>query len=377
MTIQAPPPDAARTSPPYPLREASVGSLWRAAAILGVGLVLALGLLAAIWLLAQPLAMLAAAVVLAQAVEPAICRLERRCPRAATVGLVYLVLLALFGGLLWLVVPPLLDVAREAVTKTPSLIEEARTAMSRWDPMLVTRVNQMADEAARVLTPVLAEVPVVIFETGIGAVLILVMAAYWSLATPDLRRFSFSFVPRRDRDATSDVISEIVATMGGYVRARVLTALVVAVVTWASLSLIGVEYAPMLTLLAGLGELVPFIGPALAFVPALVVALLASPTQAVLVFVLYLVVQQLKSHLLVPLLTNQQARIPPLVVIFAVIVGGSIGGVIGAAVATPLAGALRVIIIRVIAPAIRRRVREDTGDELAASPSPPVGDPSA
>jgi predicted PurR-regulated permease PerM len=148
-------------------------------------------------------------------------------------------------------------------------------------------------------------------------------------------------------------------TMGGYVRARGLTALIVAATIWLGLFLLGIENNTTLALLAGLGDLIPFVGPPLAIIPALVVALLDSPAKAALVLGLYLVVQQVKSHLLSPLLMRHQASIPPLVVVFALVVGSSVGGVIGTLVATPLAGALRVLVLRVIAPALRRRLRED------------------
>ena len=366
MTAGAPPPDDAPPGSRRALREASAGPLWRSSAVLGLALVLALGLLAAIWLLAPSLAMLAAAVVLAQAVEPVVGWLDRRIPRAAAVGLVYVALLGLFGGLLWIVIPSLLSVAREAAILVPSSIAQARAFVESWEPLLVPGADEAAESIAASAAPVLAELPVVAARAAVGAMLVLVMAAYWSLATPDLRRFSFSFVPRRHRAVTSDVASEMFDTMGGYVRTRGLTALIVAAAIWIGLFVLDVEYTPTLALLAGLGDLVPFIGPPLALVPALVVALIASPAQAAFVLLLYVVVQQVKSHLLTPLLMRHQASIPPLVVIFALVVGSSVGGVIGTFVATPLAGALRVLILRVIAPAVRRRLREDDFGPLPA-----------
>ena len=367
MTAETPSREVALPSRAHPLREAATAPLWRSSATLAVALVLALGLLAAIWLLARPLAMLAAAVVLAQAVEPAISWLDRRLPRGGAVGLVYLALLALFGGLLWIVVPSLVSVAREAAMHLPSFVVQARSLVEGWEPSLVQGADEATESIAGSVGPALARVPVMVGQAAVGAVLILVMAAYWSLATPDLRSFSFSFVPRRHRARTSDVAREMFDTMGGYVRARGLTALLVAATVWAGLFLLDVEYNTTLALLAGLGDLIPFIGPPLAIVPALLVALLDSPTKAALVIALYLVVQQLKSHVVGPLLMRHQASIPPLVVVFALVVGSSIGGVIGTLVATPLAGALRVLILRVIAPVVRRRLREDDFGPLPAA----------
>src|SRR5699024_1995573 len=105
---------------------------------------------------------------------------------------------------------------------------------------------------------------------------------------------------------------------------------------------------------AAFGELIPILGPNLAAIPAIVVAFLDSWQLALAVAVFYLVLQQLESNIFVPLIMRNQANIPPLLVIISVAFGGTMAGILGAIVAIPAAGALRVIILQVVAPAIRR-----------------------
>ena len=350
---------------------------WHGAAITAVSLVLAIGLLLAIWLLAHPIALLLAAIVLANALEPAVDLFERRLPEAAAVGLAYGLTILAIAGLGWVIVPALLAQAGDVLAAAPTLLTNARGQLERWVPALGTvGVERLAAPLGEV-GGVLIEVPLTLTGFLVDMILVLVMSAYWSAASDNLRRYVLTLVPRSLRDETAEVAREVVATIGGYVRARVVVAAIVAAVTYGGLTLIGVEYSLVLALLAGVGELVPYLGPSAAAIPALLVALLASPWQALTVLIFYVVVQQLKTVLLVPIIVRQQADIPPLLVIFALAAGTSVGGVIGAIVAPPLAGALRIVILRALTPPLRRwaeasrlgagRARRPGGQEGGAS----------
>jgi predicted PurR-regulated permease PerM len=89
-------------------------------------------------------------------------------------------------------------------------------------------------------------------------------------------------------------------------------------------------------------------------VPALGAALIVSPTTAMLVIGYYAAMQLLENHFLVPAIMRRQTEIPPVLLLFALLAGGSIGGVLGALVSIPLAGALRVLILELVAPGVRR-----------------------
>lgn len=122
----------------------------------------------------------------------------------------------------------------------------------------------------------------------------------------------------------------------------------------------GVNYPLVMAIFAAFGELIPILGPNLAAIPAIIVAFLESWQLALAVVVFYLILQQLESNIFVPIIMKNQANIPPLLVIISVSFGGAIAGILGAIVAIPAAGALRVIILRVVAPAIRRWTGADS-----------------
>lgn len=264
-------------------RSAGAGYRWRGSTIGAVAGALVVGVLVAVWLLARPLALLLAAIVIAETLAPLIALLERRLPRAVAVGVVYVTLLAALGVVGWLVVPALVEQAQALAASLPALIEEGRRWVRRQDGVddeLLTRAVQ--ERVGRLLGPV-ATLPLTVLSSVTEIVLVFTVSAYWLLATPALTRFALSLVATRHRPLLAETLGEMGQTMGGYLRGIALDALALAVLTYGGLLLIGVDYALMLALLAGLGAFVPIVGPLLTAVPALVIALLESPRQALLV----------------------------------------------------------------------------------------------
>ena len=342
---------------------ATASRWWRGVALGALSLALALGLLAAIWLLARPLALLLAAIVIAQALSPAVGWLERRLPRPVAIGLVYLALLLVLAALVGLVVPSLVSQAQELIDNGPRLLERGRAWLDRWRWLGVDRLTGALGSNSGQTGTALVTVPVKVLASAVELILILAMSAYWLAAMPRLHRFALSLVPEGRRPRAAALLHEVGHTMGGYVRGVAIDALVVGLAVSLGLTLIGVDYPLVLALIAALGEFVPVVGPIAASVPAIVIALLDSPFKALLVLAFYAVVQLAESYLLLPNVMRTQSDIPPLLVLFALAAGGAIGGILGALVAIPLAGAIQVLVVRVLAPSVRRWTGAPDPDE--------------
>jgi predicted PurR-regulated permease PerM len=322
--------------------------------VLGLAVALALGLLWSLSLFARPLALLVMAVVLASALAPAAEWLARLLPRPLAVVLVYALLAGGLAALGWSLLPRLVAQGWEVMSNLPSLLGEARQLTSRWDSGAGERVLAVAQTHLTSLVESLISLPLTLVSVALELVLVFVLSIYWLLGAPALRRFAVGLFAPRHQDQADRVLREIGGTMGGYVRAVALDSLLVGMVVYAGMRIIGVPYPLLLALAAALGEVVPIVGPFIGAVPAVAVALLQSPHTAAAVLVFYLVLQQVESHILVPRLVKSQAHVPPALGIFALMAGTAIGGVLGALVAIPLSGAIRVLVLRVFAPAVRR-----------------------
>jgi predicted PurR-regulated permease PerM len=147
---------------------------------------------------------------------------------------------------------------------------------------------------------------------------------------------------------------EMSRAVGGYLRAVTLDALATGALAGIGLALAGVPFPLALGAITAVGEYVPYVGTTLAAVPAILVGLLVSPQKAILAAIVYVVVQQIEGHLLTPNIMRSQTNVPQALVVIALFGGFVVGGVLGALVAVPIAGAVKVLVERVVAPAVRR-----------------------
>jgi predicted PurR-regulated permease PerM len=115
-------------------------------------------------------------------------------------------------------------------------------------------------------------------------------------------------------------------------------------------------------------EAVPVVGAIIAAIPILIVAVLQSPTTAVIALIFILLLQQVQGNIITPRIMKEQADVPQFLVPIAILAGSGIGGVLGAIIAVPMVAALRVLLMRVIAPLIRRYTGAEAVEEVPAQP---------
>ncbi len=115
---------------------------------------------------------------------------------------------------------------------------------------------------------------------------------------------------------------------------------IVGVLVYIGLSLLGIRFALLLAIIAGILELVPYIGPVLSAIPAVILAFFQAPILALWILILYIVVQQLENYLLVPVIMKKVVGLNPVVVIIALLIGGKLLGILGIILAVPAAAVL-------------------------------------
>ncbi|HEX6529380.1 MAG TPA: AI-2E family transporter [Burkholderiales bacterium] len=178
---------------------------------------------------------------------------------------------------------------------------------------------------------------------AIANVLIVVFFAVFIAAQPRLYvEGALYLFPRRKRSRMREVLHEIGRVLRRWLVGQTLLAACVAFLTGAGLLLIGAPFPFALGLLAGLMEFVPYIGPFLAAVPAIMVGFAEAPDVALYVAVLFVFIQLIESYVLAPLVQHRAVHLPPAAILFAQVLMGAIVGALGVAVATPLAAAVMV-----------------------------------
>lgn len=346
-----------------------------AAATWAVAFAIVLAGLFLVWLFARPLALLVSGVIIAQALVPIVDRMARWINRGIAIAVTYVTLLGILTLLGWIIVPALVEQGQDLVERAPDLYERGQEWLNQYD-ILNDRLT--TDDLEDQITGFIGQfggelvgLPLTIVSTLFDILLVVIISIYWIIAGPSLRKFALSLFPFERQGKADAVMSEMGQTMGGYVRGIVINATLIFVMAFVGLSIIGVPYALVLALIAGILDIVPIVGPIIATVPIVGVALLVSPTTAIITLIFWIVIQQIESYILMPYVMHTQAEVPPLLVLLAIFWGGSVGGILGALVAIPVAGALRVFFLRVAAPGIRRWTGAIDGD-VHGPPQPPL-----
>lgn len=181
-----------------------------------------------------------------------------------------------------------------------------------------------------------------IFQSFIGAVLVAVITFYM-LLDKDKLELRFGRLFGKYQDKARGLLRKIEIKLGAWLRGQLLLSLIVAVLIYAGLVVIGVNFALPLAVISGLLEVVPIIGPIISAIPAILIALITSPVLALIVAAWYLIVQQAESHIIVPQVMKRAVGLNPLVVILAIAIGDRLLGIAGALLAVPIAVVIQII----------------------------------
>ncbi len=174
------------------------------------------------------------------------------------------------------------------------------------------------------------------------AIILLVLAFYWTLEGPRIIKSFLLVVPQMQRESISDLISAMESKVGLYVVGQGILCLVIGIMALIAYTLIGLPNALVLALIAGVLEAVPMVGPLLGAVPAALVALSIAPGKLVWVIVATLVIQQLENTLLVPRIMKKAVGVNPFVTLLALFAFSSLFGLAGALMAIPIAAMIQL-----------------------------------
>jgi sporulation integral membrane protein YtvI len=176
-------------------------------------------------------------------------------------------------------------------------------------------------------------------------ILVIPLLVYYILRDMDgLKRSFVMLFPRRYRQWVAAMGSEMDRTLGAYFRGMLLICFLVGLMTYLGLLILGLDFALILGVIAGITNIIPYFGPLIGAVPAVLIALLSSPGMAFKVIIVFVIVQQIESQVIAPQILGRSLGLHPLVVIFVLIVGGKLFGLAGLIFAVPFTAILRIFL---------------------------------
>ncbi len=293
------------------------------------------------------------AVIVASAIEPAVVWLkERRIPRILGVVMIYLAVGVFFFFGVFLIVPLLLTEFQNISFTIPSLQEKLLAILGEANlpfvPLLGEGSLQQFLEVPLTYLQGLSKgvfnFASVVFGGVFSFVVIVVLSFYLLAQEKGIENFLRMVTPVIYESYVLDLWQRSQKKLGQWFRAQLLLGAIVGVLIFFGLTFLGVEHALVFAIIAAVFEIIPIVGPILAAVPAVIIALLSSSFLGLLTIALYVLVQQLESHIIVPVVIRKAIGISPLVVLLALLVGAKIGGVFGIILAVPIAAILTELV---------------------------------
>jgi predicted PurR-regulated permease PerM len=289
---------------------------------------------------------------LVRAIEHPYSRTGRqRVPRTLAILAIYLILVAVLVLIGLMIVPPLLDQAGELWTRAPKALADFQRFLIRY--RLMSSAHRVTIEEAVQNAPVGSGVSAINTVFGavwtvvggvLGVVTILILSFYLMVEGQSLFEYLTRLVPEGSRGRVVSVGRESVRKVSAWLMAQLILAGVMGVFAAVGLGLLRVPYFYVVALIAAVGETIPIVGPIVAGISAVAIALSVSARLALIVGAYFLVLHQLEANILVPKIMERRVGVSPVTVVVALLIGGELWGLLGAILAIPTAAILTVIV---------------------------------
>lgn len=282
------------------------------------------------------------AVVLATAVDKPVTAMQARgLPRSLGILLIYLIILALLGAAIGALAPIVAGDARVLLAQLPDYTARLERIAQRlpFGESVRLSLNAVGEAVQAHLSTISRDITVVGFQIGRTAFYIFVtlVVAFFLAAEPGVVLDQAErYVPARHRARVLRIGRNIHERIGAWARGQIMIAVIFGSLMGLGLRLLGVPYAWSLGVVAGILEIIPYVGGAITVVLAVFSAATVGLPQIVAVVILYIVLVNIESHVLAPVLYGRALGLPPMAILLALLAGVELLGILGALLAVPL-----------------------------------------
>lgn len=298
-----------------------------------------------VYIIRDVIAIAFVAIVFASAVDPWIDALQRRkIPRPLGILIIYAVVISLLSLIIVLFVPAIASQFNQLTEKFPEIIDRVVSQFSsaqqtEQGTSLISTIEKTLssfnDSLSRITSSIF--LGVASFFGGLFSLVgVLVLTFYMTVEENGIKKFLTAISPVQYQPYVVQHFLRIQRRMGSWFRGQLILGLIIGALSFLGLVILGVPYALVLALLAGVTELVPIIGPIIGAIPAVFIAFVDSPAKGLFVLILYLIIQQLENNLIVPKVMQKVTGLNPLVVVIVMLIGAKVAGVLGLILAVPI-----------------------------------------
>ncbi|GGJ22840.1 UPF0118 membrane protein YubA [Paenibacillus hunanensis] len=300
--------------------------------------------------------------------NPLVDFLERhKVKRIYSIILLYILIIGVLVLIISLVIPVIKSQILELIGNIPTLYDQATVQIQKWlGSDVFLQIQQSLNVNPQELLKTLSARGEALFSSGfsgfastfsgIGGFLGTLTEVILSIVTvpfilfyllkdgKNLPSYILQFIPVNLRGQTSEVMSEMNNKISSYIRGQIIVSFCIGILLYIGYNIIGLDYALVLAIIASFTSIVPYLGPAIAITPALVVALVTSPVMLLKMIVVWTVVQLIEGKLISPQIMGKSLKVHPITIIFVILTAGNLFGVVGILLAVPGYAVLKVVI---------------------------------
>ncbi|MFA6918926.1 MAG: AI-2E family transporter [Patescibacteria group bacterium] len=293
------------------------------------------------------------ALILSAAINPWVNWLQKfKIPRALSILFIYCILFLILGGAIYLIIPPIATEMNGFIQDFPNYWGKATGELNAFrDYFNAQGLGDNISNALNSLQTNLSQFAGGLFGQlfsflgGIFSIfMLLVLTFYFSADDQFFKRSVRVFIPIKYQPYSTQLINRMQEKIGLWLRGQLILCLIIFTMSWLGLTLLGVKYALVLAVFAGVTEFIPYLGPFLGAIPAVFVGFTQAPYLGLLVIALYIIIQQAENLFLVPMVMKKAVGLNPVVVIISMLIGGTMAGMLGILIAIPVATAIGVAV---------------------------------
>lgn len=298
------------------------------------------------------------AIIIAYILNPLVEMLtERKMNRTAAVALIYFILIGSIIVALVYIIPiiileldKLIDTLPFYTREVQKILANIKTTYLTSLPLafqeIIDRNIHRMEELLLAWLQKIADAIIGIFSNMLSIILAPILGFYFLRDLDKIKECTILIIPISYRKIVLQWFERFSSTLGRYFRSQLIVSLIIGALTTISMMILGVDFAFLIGLVAGLTNIIPYFGPLIGIMPAVAIALLRYPYKIPWIIVSMLIIHQLESGIISPHIVGEHVGLHPITVILALLTGGTFFGLIGLILAVPTAALMKFIILR-------------------------------
>ncbi|OAS84979.1 MULTISPECIES: AI-2E family transporter [Metabacillus] len=291
--------------------------------------------------------------------HPVIERLHRTgVPRSISILIIYFLFFGVIGYGFYRGVPVLVNQLRDLLENFPQFsdtynnwINSIRNQTNQWPDGIHERIDNMFQQTEEWLALTIEKLINSlrsVFDYILLIAIIPFLVFYMLKDYDQIKKAAWYLTPRKWRNEAIQFLKDLDRSLGNYIRGQLFVCLIIGSLAFLSLWFFKVKYPLILGLLIGVTNIIPYFGPIIGAVPALIIAATMSAKSVIIVIVIILILQFIEGNILGPLIVGRSLHMHEIIIMLALLAGGEIGGVVGLMLAVPIVVILRELIIHLV-----------------------------